>query len=408
MSLSCSSKNIGNESHSNDTLNYLNLIYKNCSKPDILEIEKTENGYIEIEYLCDGKLFEVAINNNAIIYTETKAEIENIPIDKIQRKIEKQYSGWILDEISEINTSDTSFLKVELIKDGIEQNLYFTMDGKWFKMKSLNVNDELHLDKIGNYSSYKMVGYDLLQPDQTFDMPDILKEISGISVNNNKVYCIQDELGAIFEYDLTSEEIKNVHRFTDNGDFEDLTFNGDIAYILRSDGNIFQFSFKNTTKINQTILSLNSLNVEGLSYHDNYIYVACKDPQVNKSLNKRCIYRVKNENYTSPEMFLEIDIEEISQFIQKNFPEIMMKNFTFNPSAFAIHPITKESYILSSTDRVIAIFADLKLKNAIPLPANVYFKPEGLAFYPNGDLLISSEGDKKGLIKGSISLIKNR
>jgi hypothetical protein len=37
-----------------------------------------------------------------------------------------------------------------------------------------------------------------------------------------------------------------------------------------------------------------------------------------------------------------------------------------------------------------------------PLPAEVFYKPEGLAFFPNGDLLISSEGDKKGVAKGSI------
>ncbi len=42
----------------------------------------------------------------------------------------------------------------------------------------------------------------------------------------------------------------------------------------------------------------------------------------------------------------------------------------------------------------------------LPLPADIYYKPEGLSFYENGDLLVSSEGDKKGFIKGTINLVK--
>ena len=42
------------------------------------------------------------------------------------------------------------------------------------------------------------------------------------------------------------------------------------------------------------------------------------------------------------------------------------------------------------------------LQRIIPLPAADFYKPEGLAFLPNGDLLISSEGDKKGLVQASV------
>ncbi|MBP9161056.1 MAG: hypothetical protein KBF49_09425 [Flavobacteriales bacterium] len=38
----------------------------------------------------------------------------------------------------------------------------------------------------------------------------------------------------------------------------------------------------------------------------------------------------------------------------------------------------------------------------ILLPAADLHKPEGLAFLPNGDLLSSSEGDKKGLVQASV------
>ncbi|MBP9548896.1 MAG: hypothetical protein KBE86_07055 [Chitinophagales bacterium] len=40
------------------------------------------------------------------------------------------------------------------------------------------------------------------------------------------------------------------------------------------------------------------------------------------------------------------------------------------------------------------------------MSSDIYYKPEGLSFYENGDLLISSEGDKNGFVKGSINVLK--
>lgn len=82
------------------------------------------------------------------------------------------------------------------------------------------------------------------------------------------------------------------------------------------------------------------------------------------------------------------------------------EDMLFNPSAIAIHPKTNDIYILSANDRILVVYEKSGLKKAFPLPAVIYYKPEGLAFYENGDLLISSEGDKRGLVKGSIVLLK--
>ena len=43
----------------------------------------------------------------------------------------------------------------------------------------------------------------------------------------------------------------------------------------------------------------------------------------------------------------------------------------------------------------------------MPLNEKMYNKAEGITFYENGDMLLSSEGDKKGIIKGSIMLLKH-
>jgi hypothetical protein len=179
-----------------------------------------------------------------------------------------------------------------------------------------------------------------------------------------------------------------------------------MVYVLRSDGNVFKFSLKNPSKVEQMMLSLNSLNIEGLFYSDGYLYVACKDALVNQSAAKRCIYRIKDNKKVIPELYLEIDLNNINEFITKKYPELSLNNITFNPSAVAIHPITKELYVLSANDRMLAVYKDKQLKYAVPLTAEEYYKPEGLSFFPNGDLLISSEGDKRGLVKGNIVLLK--
>jgi uncharacterized protein YjiK len=106
------------------------------------------------------------------------------------------------------------------------------------------------------------------------------------------------------------------------------------------------------------------------------------------------------------ENYLETDIKKIKHYIDKHFPEIKSKDVVFNPSAIAVHPITHEIYILSASDRLLAVYDNKSLKTVYPLPAELYYKPEGIAFFENGDMLISNEGDKTGFFKGNISLLK--
>jgi hypothetical protein len=73
-----------------------------------------------------------------------------------------------------------------------------------------------------------------------------------------------------------------------------------------------------------------------------------------------------------------------------------------------MHPITKEMYVLSANDRMLLIYMDKKLKEIYPLPAEQYYKPEGMDFFENGDLIITNEGDKQGFTKGNILIFNQR
>lgn len=404
---SCYSQKKEKEQDEYISKDYMKVIYEKCVKPDIIEVESTPDGYVEVDYLCDGKRYEIVFKNNIMLFIEHGLSPLEIPLDKIKHKLDKKYPGWILDEVSQVLTNDTTFLKVEVVKDGIEQNLYFTNDGSWLKLKPIDVSSTLDLNAITENTMYKLAKYQFHQPDSIYEMPDLLKEISGIVLDGEeKVYCVQDEIGSIFEYDLKKQEISNSHRFTDIGDFEDLAINKNTIYVLRSDGNLFVYDLKNKTKTYQTMLHVKSLNIEGLFFDEGYLYIACKDALINQSETKRMVYRIKADKLEDIEPYLEINFNDLTSFLTKNYANLGKIKVSFNPSAIAIHPITNEMYIFSASDRFIAIYKDKQLINIIPLSAEVYYKPEGLAFYKNGDLLISSEGDKQGFVKGTINLIK--
>lgn len=386
----------------------LKLVFAVCPNADILEIESKED-YLEVEYLCDGDFFEMGIRDEQVLYIETKANEKNVPYDKIRKKLGKDHADWLLDEVSEIFTNDTSFLKVEILKDGLEQNLFFTTDGKWYESTPLIISDKWTRDDLEKLGFYDNAAYNYSRPDHIYELPGLLREISGHSLTDSTtVLCVQDELGAVFEYDLVKGEITNIFRFTDIGDFEGITLRGDVVYVLRSDGTIFSFNYKDRKSIEKNMLSINALNFESLTYVESSgtFLVVSKDVIINTPESTRIIYEITNDDFHKPSPLKEIDVHDLNRFIEKTLGNERSESVVFNPSDIAVHPITKDIYVLSASDRVLAVYGDDGLKSVFPLPAEVYYKPEGITFYANGDLLISSEGDKKEIAKGSLMLLK--
>ncbi|MEO8211018.1 MAG: hypothetical protein ABI840_10685 [bacterium] len=61
--------------------------------------------------------------------------------------------------------------------------------------------------EIGNNT--KVLQYDLTKPLSVNALPEILNEVSGITVmDSNTVACIQDENGTLFIYDVVKNKIK--------------------------------------------------------------------------------------------------------------------------------------------------------------------------------------------------------
>lgn len=392
---------------------YIEKITQICPDNVVFDYEAKDN-LIEVEYECEGELIETALDlEGNIIYSESPYQLGSVLLTKIEKKVTKKYSNWIIDESTLVTTRDTTYIKVELLQDGIKENLYFTETGKYFKIKNIQMSEDWNAQKLANNAHYQNAPYDFSNPTITWELPDLLREISGMDIIGDSVmYCVQDELGIVFKYNLLSSEIAKMHRFTDIGDFEDITIAGDSVLVLRSDGALFSLNYKNYKgQVKNYHPQFGCLNLEGLHYDkkSRTAYAVCKDKPLKEVGNERYIYSfsIKNKEKVSHDMSIKLD--EINAFIGRKFAEIVTKPITFNPSAIAIHPLTKEMYVLSATNRMIAIYDNEKqLVDAYPLPSEVFYKPEGLIFNDVGDLYISSEGIKNGSFSSEVCLFRKR
>lgn len=415
----------GKQTTSQENNKLMAEVYRICPKADVINVESKFESK-EIEFLCDGTPISLVFDNQGtLLYKESPYKPDAMFLNKAKRKIQKNHAGWIIDEISLIETADTSFVKIEILKNGIEENLFFTLDGKFYKVKTYMATETWSLESLRKSTYYATLPYDFLKPKKQFDVPEVLKEISGLSlVGDSVVFCIQDELGAVFQVDLRDESLSTVGRFTDVGDFEDVQVVGNMVYILRSDGSLFSFDYEHFSgHASQVMLRISCMNLEGLFYDakNKKFLVSCKEPSLglrssDKKQHKRdvmenaekerMIYSFDIQRTNAIETVLSIKIDEIRSFVKKHYESVSVETMACNPSALAIHPITNELYVLSATERMIVVYNGGELTNVMLLPPEEFYKPEGIDFLSNGDMVICSEGMKKGYLQGQISVFE--
>jgi hypothetical protein len=258
-----------------------------------------------------------------------------------------------------------------------------------------------------NCGNPNVTGYDLAKPDKTLELPGLLREISGVSdVDQNYVACIQDEKGILFIYDLGKNEIKQMTNFGRDGDYEDLALVGKTVYILRSDGFIIEISdyTSQNLKLKSYATAIPSKNNEGLFYDaaNNRLLISTKNkiPKEHELKDMRFIYAFDlKTKKTALEPVYIFDADDIRKFARKDELEILgtkkkkdSNEIKFLPSAIAIHPITKNLYLLSAADHMLFIFEKGSLKHIEKLDHKIFHQPEGISFLKNGDMLISNEG----------------
>lgn len=225
--------------------------------------------------------------------------------------------------------------------------------------------------------------YQFQQPDQIWELPASLNEISGIALLNDSIMlCIQDEKGSLYYYNLLSNLVENKFKFSYDADYEDLTIAGKNVYILRSNGWIYEIQDGTTgSKINIYKTGLSQKNdTEGLCFDPvaNHLLISCKNtPGIkNASKNTKAVYA------------FDLATKKLS-----DKPVLVFTEKGITPSAIAIQPLTKNIYIISSPKKKILAFnSNGSILYYNDLNSSSFLQPEGLTFAPNGDIYISNEG----------------
>ncbi|AEE18287.1 SdiA-regulated protein [Dokdonia sp. Hel_I_63] len=230
----------------------------------------------------------------------------------------------------------------------------------------------------------------------TWKMPKILNEVSGISwISDNRLACVEDEDGTIFIYDLKKEKVIQEVAFAGHGDYEGITVNGKDAYVMRSDGLIYEvlrFRESNPTVTNfQTAFSgRNNIETLTLDTKKNSLVITPKDRDSNEDF-KGLYYIPLNSKIMPVKPVIRINMND------KAFEDFKKKKAyrTFSPSDVAIHPVTGDYYVLEGKKPKLAILdSDGTVKKVYQLDKDDFAQPEGITFSPDGRLFISNEARK--------------
>lgn len=254
--------------------------------------------------------------------------------------------------------------------------------------------------------------YNLNKPDVFYTLSDTLLEISGLTdIDSAHVGCVQDEKGIIFIYNLFEARIVSHLTFYLDGDYEGITRVGSDMFVLRSDGSIFKIKNYLSGKFSlqdSIVTGIPITNNEGLCYDEknNYLLIAAKGKlKGDKDLrDTRFVYAYKLDSakmmdrpiltFQLDDVAKEMKLKNIDVSLsQKKNGEIKYDDLKFLPSSIAINPSTDKIYILSAVDRLLLVInRNGVIDDIVKLDEQLFPKPEGITFLPNGDMLISNEG----------------
>ncbi len=269
----------------------------------------------------------------------------------------------------------------------------------------------------GDLGEHPTFPYNINQPNAIFDMPESLKEISGLSMTADGKYlaAVNDEEGIIFLVNKENGEIEREIRFWDEGDYEGIEVTGGDAYVIKSSGTIYQVKnyLTDSLETHKVKSFLNKENdVEGLAYDagNHALLVGCKgkyaEGENGGDAYKKAIYSFDIANMAmlyAPAFLLTLpDIQEYIAHMEKNHDDLDKLNedfsgnpeeLKFSPSGIAIHPISKDVYVTSSKGKLLLVLSpEGKILQLQKLKKKVHVQPEGICFDNDGTLYIANEG----------------
>ncbi|HMQ50227.1 MAG TPA: SdiA-regulated domain-containing protein [Saprospiraceae bacterium] len=251
-------------------------------------------------------------------------------------------------------------------------------------------------------------------PEHYFALPGKLEEVSGLSPSNKngELLAVQDENGIVYKINASTGEVLEEITFWKDGDYEGVEAVGDKIYVVKSSGTLYEISPEKGQEplVEKYNFFLNEENdVEGLAYDpkNNRLLLACKAKAGQEATYKKqkgiYAFDLSTKTLSESPVFL-ISTEMVGQYLDTQpalekleklteFFDPTNADFGFSPSAIAIHPMTGEIYVLSSSGKVLLVMnVQGTVLHLEKLSKKEHAQPEGLCFSPDGTLYIANEG----------------
>lgn len=234
-------------------------------------------------------------------------------------------------------------------------------------------------------------GYDFTNP-VMIQLKTNLDEISGIAYypKDTSIFAVEDEDGILYKIYIRKQVQVKQWKFSGEGDYEDIVFHDSTFYALQSNGDVKVFNFfsKDSFMLQDCAFPSQENNEFESLYYDSHtkkMILMCKHC-ASDDKNVSSAYALNPDSRTfSDAPFFTINTDDIAE-------ELGMDKIKFRPSAAAVHPLTKEVYIISSVNKILVIAnRSGKIKDVYELNPGLFKKPEGITFTPSGDLLVSNE-----------------
>lgn len=248
--------------------------------------------------------------------------------------------------------------------------------------------------------------YDFSKP-KVIKLPEIVDELSGIAYypKDTSVFGIVDEDGLLFKIPIMNPTATKHWRFDKKRDYEDIIYKDSIFYILVSNGDIVTVKFNGNTisaekaDFSTSSKKANEFEAMYVNSDSGKIIIVCKECEddTKKTFSSYTYDYLGDKSYN---LWMTTDAVPIAK--KMGLDKVHLK-----ASAAAINPVTEDLYILSTVNNVVVIASKKgEVKQVIQLNPGIYKQAEGMAFTPEGDLIISNEFADNGFAE--LLIMKNK
>lgn len=283
------------------------------------------------------------------------------------------------------------------------------------KQEPQTVTEATPLAKPAAAATVAAVKYDLAKPTSRYELDTLLNEISAIEwIDEQTLAAVEDERGWLYLLSSKDGSIQEKFEFWQaGGDFEGLCVVGSSLWVLEAKGDLLEISnWRDASKrrVERYDTPLRKDNdAEGLCYDapNNRLLIACKgSPLIGATArDHRAVYAFSLADKKLEEKPIVafgfeavravLAAQEASAYTHDDVLRKLEKGkvLPIMPSDIAIHPQTKEIYLLASDGMALMRFSadGGQLLGIWGLDPTLMQQPEGLTFTPSGDVWISSE-----------------